>query len=381
MRMNHLDTLRAFALLLVMVEHYGGRQLNELFPIGAGSMGVGCFFTLSGFLITGILLQSFDSGVKTKRAAWLDFYARRLLRLMPAYYAVLLALVLMGIEPIAHSWPWQAAYLSNVWIAFGNPDNVFWSLSVEEQFYLFWPFVIALAPRKWLVPIIVAMIGLSLLFKLGVSLGGFDTRAVNRLLFGNLVLLSAGCLLAVVSYRNGRAACFDWYKGDVARWFDIISWASLATAVVLWMAFPKEGGMVRYYTNDLLCGTFYMWLVLQAALGIQGPLRTVFDSPTLQYIGRISYGLYLVHNWMPDVFEKYFGVLPKYEEGPIVLVLTFAVCILSWHFFEKPIMGLKRYFWNARLRSPSAVGPGGAKNDGAVMEPATRRDVLMGIDA
>jgi peptidoglycan/LPS O-acetylase OafA/YrhL len=105
----------------------------------------------------------------------------------------------------------------------------------------------------------------------------------------------------------------------------------------------------------------------------------MFDNPALQYIGRISYGLYLVHNWIPDIFEKYFGVMPKYEEGPIVLVLTFTVCILSWHFFEKPIMGLKRYFWNARLRNPAATGA--VKSDGAVMEPAARRDVFMGIDA
>ena len=95
MRMRHQDTLRAMALGLVMVEHFGGRPLNQLIPIGAGSVGVGCFFTLSGFLITGILLESFDARPHAKIGAWLDFYARRLLRLMPAYYAVILALVVV----------------------------------------------------------------------------------------------------------------------------------------------------------------------------------------------------------------------------------------------------------------------------------------------
>lgn len=367
MRMKQLDTLRAFALLLVMVEHYGGRTLNSYIPIGAGSVGVGCFFTLSGFLISGILLESFDANIESKGAVWRDFYVRRLLRLVPAYYAVILALVLLGIAPIADSWPWHIAYLTNVWIAFGHPDNVFWSLSVEEQFYLFWPFVIAFTPRRWLLHAIFGIIGFSLLFKLSVWLAGFNTRDVNRLLFGNLVLLCAGCLLAVVSYRGGRANCFEWYSGGRARAFRTLALAGLAGAVLSWLVFPKEGGLVRYFTNDLLCGVFYAWIVLQAAMGIGGRLQAVFDSRILQYVGRISYGLYLVHNWMPDIVEKFFGKMPKYEAGPIVVVCTFGVCILSWHFFEKPILGLKRFFWNAPLAKP--VRPAeAAELDGTVSE-------------
>jgi peptidoglycan/LPS O-acetylase OafA/YrhL len=352
MRMKQLDTLRALAMGLVMTEHYGGRAINDHIPIGAGSVGVGLFFTLSGFLITGILLQSFEAGVESKGRAWLDFYARRLLRLVPAYYAVIAVLVLLGIAPIATSWPWDLAYLSNVNIARGGTETVFWSLSVEEQFYLFWPFVIGFAPRRWLVPAIFGMIGISLLFKLGVVLGGYNTRTVNRLLFGNLTLLGAGCLLAVVSYRAARANWFGWYEGAVRRWFTLAAWTCLALAVLSWGLFPKEGGMVRYFTNDLLCGTFYAWLVLQAAIGVRGPLKSVFDNGVLQYLGRISYGLYLLHNFMPDIVEKLFGPMPKFEAAPIVVALTFGTCILSWHFFEKPILGLKRYFWNSRLKKP-----------------------------
>ncbi|HWA31432.1 MAG TPA: acyltransferase [Rhizomicrobium sp.] len=369
--MKHLDTLRAFALLLVMVEHYGGKTLNEHIPIGAGSVGVGCFFTLSGFLISGILLESFDAHIESKSAVWLDFYARRLLRLMPAYYLVILILVLLDMEPIASSWPWHAAYLTNVWIALGHPDNVFWSLSVEEQFYLFWPFVIAFAPRRWLLPAIFGIMAFSLLFKLGVLLAGFNTRDVNRLLFGNLVLLGAGCALAVFSYRSGRANCFDWYTGNTARRFRAAAWLGLGLAVLSWWFFPKDGGLVRYFTNDLLVGVFYAWVVLQAAIGIGGLLNPVFESELLQYIGRISYGLYLVHNWVPDIVEKYVGRMPKYEAGPIVLAVTFGFCSLSWHFFERPISRLKRYFWNAPLRKPvEASNP--REPDGAVSD--SRRD-------
>ena len=358
MRMRQLDTIRAFAIGLVMVEHFGGTAVNSFIPIGAGSVGVGSFFTLSGFLITGILLQSFDENRDRTAQAWRDFYIRRLLRLVPAYYAVLLALVLLHIEPIAGSWPWHAAYLTNVWIALGHPSNVFWSLSVEEQFYLLWPFVIIFTPRRWLVFAIFGMFALSLLFKLVILLSGIDTRATTHLLFDNLILLGAGCLLAVVSYRHGRADRFEWYTGPVARWFALAACGGFALAFAISVIVPKDGSLLRYFTNDLLCGPFYAWLILQGAIGIKGFAGRVFDNPVLQYIGRISYGLYLVHNWMPDIVTKFFGPMPKYEAGPIVLVLTFAVCILSWHFLEKPFLSLKDRFLGARLPRPETSRAG-----------------------
>lgn len=365
MRMKQLDTLRAFAIGLVMIEHFGGAVLNSYIPIGAGSVGVGLFFTLSGFLITGILLQSFDSA-PDRATAWRDFYARRLLRLLPPYYAVILVLVLLGIAPIATTWPWDLAYLTNVNIARGGAETVFWSLAVEEQFYLLWPFVIAFVPRRWLVPVIFGMAGVTLLFKLGLVVGGYNTREVTRLLPGNLVLLGAGCLLAVISYDGTHANNFAWYTPAIRRWFGITAWICLGLAVLTWVLFPKES-MLRYYTNDLLCGTFYAWLVLQGALGIGGILKSVFDNGVLQYIGRISYGLYLVHNWMPDIVTKFFGPMSKAQAAPIVLALTFGVCILSWHFFEKPVLGLKRFFGNSRHKKPVESVP---KLDGQAGEAA-----------
>jgi peptidoglycan/LPS O-acetylase OafA/YrhL len=352
MRMKQLDTLRAFAILLVMVEHFGGKVINDHIPIGAGAMGVGLFFTLSGFLITGILLQSFDTA-QNKAQAWRDFYARRLLRLIPPYYAVIAGLLLLGIAPVTQSWPWDLAYLTNVNIARGGPETVFWSLAVEEQFYLFWPFVIAFVPRRFLVQTILALAAVTLLFRLGVLLGGYNTRTVGRLLPGNLILLGAGCLLAAVSYRSGRANCFDWYTPTLHRWFTVAALSALSLAILCWGLFPKEGGLVRYFTNDLLCGAFYAWLVLQGAIGVRGILTPIFGSGVLQYIGRISYGLYLVHNWMPDIVTRLFGPMPKYQAAPLVLAGTFGVCALSWQFFEKPIMGFKRYFANPNQKMPT----------------------------
>ena len=161
MRLKQLDTLRAFAIGLVMMEHFGGRGFNSYIPIGAGSVGVGLFFTLSGFLITGILLQSFDAGVENRRAVWLDFYARRAKRLFPAAALVLAATAALTVWLLPRT-RWQdiggdivasAAYFINWRLASRSIDYLaedavpspvqhFWSLAVEEQYYIVWPLLL-----------------------------------------------------------------------------------------------------------------------------------------------------------------------------------------------------------------------------------------------
>ena len=111
----------------------------------------------------------------------------------------------------------------------------------------------------------------------------------------------------------------------------------------------------RFFTNNLLCGVFFAWLVLNAAIGFNGVAGRLFNSRPLQYVGQISYGLYLVHNWMPKVIERLVGDIPRLELGLIVIPATFVVCILSWHFFEQPILRLRRRF----AAVPAAAEPAG----------------------
>jgi peptidoglycan/LPS O-acetylase OafA/YrhL len=86
------------------------------------------------------------------------------------------------------------------------------------------------------------------------------------------------------------------------------------------------------------------------ARGWKGWIGAIFSNPVLQYIGRISYGLYLIHNFTPDIVEKFLGPLPKYQAAPIVVLLTFGVCALSWRFFESPMIR-----WGRRLTRDSAA--------------------------
>jgi peptidoglycan/LPS O-acetylase OafA/YrhL len=342
MRMYQLDALRALAVGSVMIEHYGGRWINDRFPIGAGTIGVGCFFTLSGFLITGILLQSFDTA-EERSVAFRTFYVRRFLRLMPAFYAVILALVLLGIQPIASTWAWHAAYLTNFWVALGNPSNVFWSLAVEEQFYLLWPLAIVVTPRRWLPTVTIVLMVLAFVFKVVVYRSGFSLTEARGLLPNNFDLLALGCLLAMACYRDSKPNKFEWYTGRVAVLFTVVAWTSIALAVAFW-AIWGDRSILRFFTNNLLCGVFFAWLVLNAAVGFKGWIGAIFNLKPLQYVGQISYGLYLVHNWMPKIVEKYAGSMPRIPFGIIVVTATFAVCILSWHFLEKPILNLRQKY-------------------------------------
>jgi peptidoglycan/LPS O-acetylase OafA/YrhL len=335
-RLLQLDTLRAFAILAVLFEHWSG--LRQWVPIGAGTLGVGLFFTLSGFLITGILLEDLGRREASPGTVLRAFYIRRISRLVPAFYGWLLILGLLGVGGIASSWPWHVAYLSNFYMALGGTESVLWSLAVEEQFYLLWPMVLVLTPRRWLIPAAIAMIALAMVFKLTAL--AFGSWLSFYLLPWQLDVLGAGCLLAIISFRSGKRNRFEWFTLRVQIIFGAVAIFCLSLAMLDW--YLHRGGVTRYLFMNPLCAVFFAWLVAMAARGWSGPFGRILDNAALQYIGRISYGIYLVHNWMPDIVEKFFGPLPKYQAAPIVALLTFGLCALSWRFFEQPIIRMGR---------------------------------------
>lgn len=356
-RLLQLDALRAFAILAVLFEHWSG-GFREWLPIGGGTLGVDLFFTLSGFLITGILLEGFERRGATPGSVLRGFYIRRIFRLAPAFYAVLLILAVLGIGGIASSWPWHVTYLSNFYMATGGTESVLWTLAVEEQFYLLWPIVLLVTPRRWLVGVAIAMIAMSLVAKL-IALA-FGYWLSFYLLPWQLDVLGAGCLLAVLSFRNGKRNQFEWFTARRRAILAVAAFVCISLAVVDWYIY--RGGVSRFFLVNPLTAVFMAWLTLMTARGWTGWMGRIFDSRALQYIGRISYGIYLVHNWMPDIVEKFLGPLPKYQAAPIVVVATFGVCALSWRFFEQPLIRVGRQLsnaWDAR-RSQAVTSRVGA---------------------
>ena len=202
--MAQLDALRAIAVGMVLLYHFW-RPARQY--VSFGPIGVRIFFVLSGFLITGILLRSrerCDSGQTPPGFAIRRFYVRRILRIFPLYY-VALAIAWYGeVWGAREGMAWHAAYLSNVHFflvnaaqpgVWGGHVAHLWSLAVEEQFYLVWPWVILFAPRRWLPGIALGMAAVGPVFRSVVfGLTGNDLAPVLPL--GCVDSLALGAYLA-----------------------------------------------------------------------------------------------------------------------------------------------------------------------------------------
>src|SRR6266849_732607 len=160
-----LDGIRTLAVSAVFLQHFVGFQNlpGILGVIPWGQLGVKLFFVLSGFLITGVLLRSRDAVEQAGVSNWFaarQFYVRRFLRIFPLYYFVIAICVLLNIPPVREILVWLLTYTLNIYASlrgqWGNLDLYvahFWSLAVEEQFYIVWPWFLLFAPRKRLLVI------------------------------------------------------------------------------------------------------------------------------------------------------------------------------------------------------------------------------------
>ena len=210
-----LDGLRAVAIGLVLAQHLlplhrlmpnpGGLPPHKLVP-PLGFYGVCLFFVLSGFLITRILLAARDrvalgeSGVGRQMGV---FYARRTLRIFPLYYGTLLALALLDVRHIRERLPWHLTYTGN-WL-FSMPaaynaggfERHFWSLGVEEQFYLVWPWLILLTPRRLLLPVMALALASGPVWRAWFALRGWPWQWTQFPTPANLDLLAMGGIVAL----------------------------------------------------------------------------------------------------------------------------------------------------------------------------------------
>jgi peptidoglycan/LPS O-acetylase OafA/YrhL len=228
--MRQLDGLRTFAVLAVVWTHY---LPSNYWPFGVywGGIGVKLFFVLSGFIITRILFkcrQYVILGNQTSLFTIRQFYICRFLRLFPLYYATLTLTALVNIPPVRETIGWHIPYLSNIYFAIrgdwhGSVSH-FWSLAVEEQFYLLWPLVILFTPKKILAPTIFFVILSGAFFRLTVTAFGLNEIAIWTLMPSCLDTLGLGSLLAYLTYRqetfnvskekgkNNKSISSNWYS-------------------------------------------------------------------------------------------------------------------------------------------------------------------------
>lgn len=362
-----LDALRGLAAFAVILGHFlpGDMFLNRGFHFGRA--GVVLFFILSGFLIVNILLEAraqIEAG-HSLGAACRTFYLRRVLRIFPLYFAVLLFFCAIGYGPVTSRFWWHAAYLSNFGsglfgLDFGNLEH-FWSLCVEEQFYFVIPLIVLALPVRWSWRIIAGLCvgGMAAKGILGVLTHSWLTA--TRLPFANLEGLCYGATIAY-ALRNPRLL---WILRRAARMLTIPALLALAAL----QGYRAELGPKVYDTPlyiaaiDAAIVLSLGPIVLAIAQRPSGAGWAVLRVPPLRYLGRISYGTYVYHYAMIPLLTLLLAKLglgfqsPQHQVLSLALctAITLAVAAVSWHLLESPILRLKDRLPREHPKAP-AIG-------------------------
>jgi peptidoglycan/LPS O-acetylase OafA/YrhL len=363
--MPSLDGLRGLAIAGVLASHFlnvwplaTGWDRALIAAVGLGWAGVDLFFVLSGFLITGILVDTLGAA-----GWWRAFLARRTLRIFPLYYLALALFWWAGpLAGLIDVWTlrrwgwWYWSYLSN-W-AFAARQTIpslshFWSLAVEEQFYLLWPLVVWLARGRRLAVVAAGVFAAGPLLRLLIVEGsGWPVGSAYRLTPGRIDQLALGALLAVL-FRSpaGRA----W----LSRWWRQAAGAGALAFVALGLPlgpFDMHRAPLEIWSHTLL-GLAFGGLLAGAVAGEGrgGGLQRLLAAAPLQLLGRYSYGLYVVHYF---VHEAAVAGLRRWPAGARALdtrggalayaaaatAASLALAWLSWHLVEKRFLSLKPRF-------------------------------------
>jgi peptidoglycan/LPS O-acetylase OafA/YrhL len=367
-----LEGVRGVAILAVLghqlcIDGYPGVRSRAvalaLLPFQAGWAGVQLFFVLSGFLITGVLLD-------TRRADnyWSSFYARRALRIFPVYY--LLLLVTFVIAPRLFHLP--AATLAEhrhqayYWLYLANAPAVAagcsavdslghcWSLSVEEQFYLLWPFAVRLLDDRGLVRLCAGIAVAALALRVGLRLAGESPELAYELTPARADALALGALGAVVIRRR---AWVEWIAPRLGR-ATAAAWGILAVAALAG-GFLARTGAVTETAGQTALAVVSALVILQATLqtaGGEGRLAARLSAPILRRYGKYSYAIYVFHLPLHLLVTRTFfaprlatlgpagflGLQAAYFVGGSLGLLLLGAA--SYRLVERPFLQGKRFF-------------------------------------
>jgi len=348
-----LDGLRFFAILSVMIGHWLQWQINQPiiqgFPFGNGVI---LFFVLSGYLITDILLRNKIKSIEIsipKATLLKSFYVRRILRIFPLYFVTIFFLFFINYKNTREIFPWLVTFSSNIYQSIHNvyvdDFNHFWSLAVEEQFYLFWPWLIILIPTKYSEKIIIGLIGLSVLTKVYLFIYFPDKwMAYSYFTFSCMHALGIGALIAY----------WNIYRKNIITYFSKLAW--VITSIVLYftihyISFFKNVSWFHVIFDDILFATMSAIVINFASQNkFTGVFKYILENKFVVYSGKISYGLYVFHLFIPNFFWGYLsgkigiGVNNKYTAVIVFYLITFAMAHISWKIMENPINNLKKYF-------------------------------------
>ncbi len=366
-RVPELDGVRGLAILLVIAFHTFKRadaftenpilhQISAFTQIGWA--GVDVFFVLSGFLITGILLKTRENPHYFK-----NFYVRRILRIFPLYYLVIIALLIFlpqlddgpgqKTQPL---WPFFLLYAQN-WLYIFKPGlSLFlgftWSLAIEEQFYLLWPALVFFLKKRALVLTGLAIILASFLLRLVLTLAPFKIENLKNFFYYGTITrfegLIFGGLIALVFYTGGI------WKERFTRWAAPVFWVSLGLFTVISVTGTpsptSNNNLMTIYGYTLLVLITGSLIVLLSTQPETSFIRRIFRNRGLLFFGKYSYAMYMFHVPIIIILMEIFWETRRQNAQMwlLYIVITFGLTILlsllSWHLLEKHALKLKKYF-------------------------------------
>ena len=359
-----LDGLRAIAFLIVFLFH------TRNLPFGW--LGVQLFFVLSGFLITDILLRMKEK--LPRREFFTKFYGRRFLRIFPLYYFyILLLLALIFLVPVLNLKGLRAEigpkFLNQIGVAIFYVYDFFhasayfvrshffthlWSLSVEEQFYFVWPLLIFLTPKEKFKQLCFTAIGLGFVFRLAITLiyraqlfpflSSDPQQSVNVLPFSHLDAFAFGAYISRFELPRPRLQLLVLAVTvpAIGLLTDYLTKGTLTFA--LGYDLPMTGFYKEVWGYSLLN---YLFATLIYCVARTNFLTGILESPPMQYLGKISYGLYVYHYGIIAItgalFQKY-GIeysMRSPQMFVVALSATILIATISFYLLERPITNLK----------------------------------------
>ncbi len=352
-RIVQLDGLRTIAIVAVMIAHWLQWQWTETHPILSKVQlvrGVTLFFVLSGFLITQILLRYRDKyNQDSSRSKWIlvkQFYKRRFLRIFPLYYAFIIILYLINYKNTQEIFPWLASYTTNIYQSFSNLDigdfNHFWSLAVEEQFYLFWPLLLIFFKPSKTLSVILLTIFLSILLKFYFYFFTEYWMAISHFTLSCMYSLGLGALLAYLKIEKPELIS----RINNPKWLylSIFGYLILFTIATLF----EQQWYISVVDDVFFAIACFFIISIASSNGFNGISKLILNNKFIAYCGRISYGLYIFHLIVPEIFmplAKKLGLMAIYNNNlllfAVFFAITFLLAFISWNILEAPLNRLK----------------------------------------
>ncbi|MGZ8544817.1 MAG: acyltransferase family protein [Flavisolibacter sp.] len=346
-----LDGIRGLAILLVVIYH----NFDFLNISYFGWLGVDLFFVLSGYLITKILLNSLG-----EKNFLRNFYIRRVLRIFPLYYGSLLVLLLIlpkifpdyrAFDYFVEHQLWLWVFLQNwLFIFIPHPGlgilNHYWSLAVEEQFYLVWPFVIMLVRKeKILLYLLIVLLALVMFLRLYVWLNQVDVSYFNLYTFTRIDGICIGSMVAIIQRTNKL------FLSKTTFWI-VIGFAGLNFLFdfinrFYQFTFPYLP-LVGYTTFAMMFGL----LVHEATVSRDSLVARIFDTGFMKFFGKISFGLYVFHwpiyfaakNPVASWWQNYSDHYVTLVSSIIPTLAAIALSVVSYYYFESPFLRMKKRY-------------------------------------